>query len=177
MEARQNNQTLAIVMACLLSVALYNGGDLTHQALKRKADSQVTATQQLAQWQAEYKQLAPSQVRWKNTFAPADDVHDQYQIIKQMNVQQYGIEMPMETFSVNDIKPIEFNGQKLGLYKVCVTNSGGSQLQLVAKDYQTLLAAAKQLALRQDLTFDKLTLQEGTTPTMLVNNFCVQVRN
>ncbi|MCD5327911.1 hypothetical protein ACFFU8_09245 [Chromobacterium piscinae] len=177
MESRQDNRMLAMAMAALLAAALYNGGDLTHQALARKADGQQAATQRLAQWQAQYKELAPSQVRWKNTFAPADDVKDQYRLIQLLNIQQYGLQMPMDSFTVNDIKPIEFNGQKLGLYKVCIGNTGGNQLNFVAQDYQTLLAAAKQLAQRQDLRLDKLTVQAGTAPTMVVYNACLLVRS
>jgi hypothetical protein len=175
---KQENQLLRFGLAAVFGLALYSGGTSTYATMHQKVIDQQTAEMKLKAWQDLYRALSPVEKAWRQTFPAAADVKDLYAIIQLLDVQQYGLTMPTQSFTMSGIKPVEYAGQKLGIYRVCVQNGGASQgLVLRANDYPTLVNAIKRLAGRSDLTFTSMSIRDGDAPTMTLANTCLLLRN
>ncbi|WP_207002639.1 hypothetical protein [Trinickia mobilis] len=175
---KQQNQLLRCGLAAVFCLVLYSGGMSTYATMHQKVVDQQSAETKLKDWQDKYHALRPVETAWRQTFPAAADIKDLYSIIQLLDVQQYGLTMPTQAFTMSGIRPVEYAGQKLGIYRVCVQNGGASQgLVLHANDYPTLVNAIKRLAGRSDITFTSISVRDGDAPTMTLANTCLLLRN
>lgn len=159
---------------CLI---VYSGGTDTFALVQSRAAAQRAATDALQAWTEQYKALRPVEAAWDSAY-PTQTPKDLHAVLQLLGTEGLGLDVPAQLFSTTGtINPVEYGGQKLGIYSLCVQNGGGnSGLTATAIDYPTLFMALESLSVRKDLSFTQVTIQNGPVPSMTLANTCLLLK-
>jgi hypothetical protein len=159
---------------CLIT---YTGGTETFALVQSRAAAQRAATAALQAWTDQYKALQPVEAAWDSAY-PMQTPKDLHAVLQLLGTEGLGLDVPAQLFSTTGtINPVEYGGQKLGIYSLCVQNGGGnSGLTATAIDYPTLFMALESLAVRKDLSFTQVSIQNGAVPSMTLANTCLLLK-
>lgn len=171
------NLTWRWIMAAIFCLILYSGGSETYDMLKGRAQAQRLATDALQAWTDQYNALKPVEAAWEGTY-PSQTPKDLHAVLQIIAFDALGLDVPSQFFTTTGtINPVQYNGQKLGIYNLCVQNGAGNAgLVVNAIDYPTLLGSLEPLSTRKDLSFTQINIQNGPTPSMTLANTCLLLK-
>lgn len=109
---------------CLI---VYSGGTDTFALVQSRAAAQRAATDALQAWTVQYKALRPVEAAWDSAY-PTQTPKDLHAVLQLLGTEGLGLDVPAQLFSTTGtINPVEYGGQKLGIYSLWCRTGGAIQ--------------------------------------------------
>ena len=156
---RLNLKTGSLAVAVATSVVIGLGTYEAHGHFSKKIKQQRQLVGKMLQFRSTYEDLLPTNDQWNRLFAPVNADTDVLGIHQKMGLMDIGIGSSPDDLRVASVSPEKANGQQLKLYKACMTN-GGNNFSFVANTPAQALSITRRLALRRDMAFKEIVLDQ-----------------
>ncbi|MCX7173833.1 MAG: hypothetical protein D4S02_05995 [Rhodocyclaceae bacterium] len=171
---------IPLFFACTFFMVFAVQGIKAYNILKEKAAAQAAVTESVERWKQSYMALSDTVKKWDSNYRKDSTIQDLLSLYTLVGLADYGLIADTDGVVVHRIEQVTVNGVALGLTRICLASSSGSEmgaLQVQGGNYQTLFAGLKRLAARPDIHIGTINIKgDRSFPVASLGDFCVLLR-
>lgn len=165
-----------LIAALALTGVLALGATNLKKELARPTQAQDGNTDVVMRYKSSHSALKSTVVQWERNYQSQSAIQDMMSIWSLLDLQSYGLSAKLGDMSVVRAADLTFNGQPIGLTRVCLATNG-QDFVVSAADFSSLLnGVAKISSGRKDIEVQSITISNEGDPHATLGGFCLLLR-